>query len=252
MPEIEVVRAGARHRIILDAPRGNAITDAMVGALSDAIHAIPAGTKLITLEAAGHDFSFGSSLEEHAPARMREVLPRFLALVSDWLRIPVVTAAVVSGRCLGGGFELALACDFIFASDDATLGLPEIKVAAFPPIGSILLPLRVGTARATSAMLTGEPRPALAWQEAGLIERVARHVSLEMAVSDWYDSTVARYSSAALARAVRASRLSLVKAFSDLLPAVQSLYLDDLLSTEDSSEGIRAFLEKRTPVWKDR
>ena len=72
------------------------------------------------------------------------MLPRFHALIVELLRVPAVTAAIVSGRCLGGGFEIALACDVILAAADAVLGLPEISVGAFPPVGSILLPLKAG------------------------------------------------------------------------------------------------------------
>ena len=83
-----------------------------------------------------------------------------------------MTAALVRGRCLGGGFEIALACDFIFAEESAVFGLPEIALGVFPPAASALLPPRVGTARATSAIISGKPRPAVEWQQAGLVESV--------------------------------------------------------------------------------
>src|SRR5215831_5589118 len=144
-----------RLRVVLDAPRGNSITDAMVGELRAALKSIAPATKLVTFETAGRDFSFGSNLEEHTPARMPDVLPRFHALIVELLRVPAVTCAVVAGRCLGGGFEIALACDVIIASDDAVMGLPEVAVGAFPPVGSILLPLKVGAARAARAVVSG-------------------------------------------------------------------------------------------------
>ena len=110
MPDVRVVHAPGRLRLILDAPHGNAITDAMVGALRDALATVrlepdPTGitgtpttssvgagfsrpVKLITIESAGADFSFGSSLDEHTPARMPALLPRFHALVRDLLHVP--------------------------------------------------------------------------------------------------------------------------------------------------------------------
>lgn len=247
-----VVHEGARLRIVLDAPKGNALTDAMVGVIRDAIRAVPAGTKLVTLESAGRDFSFGSSLDEHVPARMPDVLPRFHALVSEWLRVPAPTVAIVAGRCLGGGFEMALACDAIFASDDALLGLPEIRVGAFPPVGSLLLPLKAGASRAAVAVLTGEPRPASDWRDAGVVERAVPRESLGAAVDAWFDATLARHSAAALARAALASRLVVRRTFETLLPEVERLYLEDLLKTADAAEGIAAFMEKRPPRWTDR
>src|SRR4051812_345849 len=157
---VRIAEAPGRLRLILDAPHGNAITDAMVATLRDALkHAFEgraarpsASLKLVTVEGAGADFSFGASLDEHTPARLPDVLPRFHALIVELLRVPTVTAAVVHGRCLGGGFELALACDLIFAAADAVMGLPEIAVGAFPPVGSILLPLKAGAARASAAI----------------------------------------------------------------------------------------------------
>jgi cyclohexa-1,5-dienecarbonyl-CoA hydratase len=90
---------------------------------------------------------------EHAPAEIARVLPAMHELVHALLDAPAPTAAVVRGRCLGGGFELALACDFILAADDATFGLPEVALGVFAPAGSILLAERVGAARATRALL---------------------------------------------------------------------------------------------------
>jgi cyclohexa-1,5-dienecarbonyl-CoA hydratase len=247
-----------RVRLILDAPHGNAITDTMVGALRDSLQAIARrqpfegrAVKLVTIEAAGSDFSFGASLEEHTPDRMPEILPRFHSLIVELLRVPAVTAAVLSGRCLGGGFELALACDVIFASNDAVMGLPEIAVGAFPPVGSILLPLKVRAARASAAILTGQPRPAAEWQAFGLVERVAPRDQLAAAVEAWYASAVEPHSAAALQRAALASRLVVLRSVDALLPQAERLYLDDLLATADAAEGIAAFLEKRSPQWKD-
>jgi len=238
--------------IVLGAPHGNAITDRMVEAMRAAIAGMPAATKLLTIETSGVDFSFGSSLDEHRPARIREVLPRFHALISDLLRAPAVTAAVVRGRCLGGGFELALACDLIFASDDAVFGLPEVRVGAFPPVGSILLPWRVGASRAASAILTGREQSASYWRSAGLLEAVAPGRTLDAVVHEWFDAHLAGLSAATLRHATTASRSAVRSAVGSLLPGVEQTYLCDLLSTADAAEGVEAFLEKRPPRWQDR
>ena len=94
------------------------------------------------------------------------------------LAFPAPTAALVEGRCLGGGFELALCCDDIMAAADATFGLPEIKLAAFPPAAAALLPLRVGASRATRAIITGQTQEAEYWHDAGLVSMVAPQRSL--------------------------------------------------------------------------
>ena len=239
--------------MILDAPHGNAITDAMVGGLRDALASLGSGSpvKLLTIETAGPDFSFGASLDEHLPARMPDLLPRFHALIMELLRVPAVTAAVVAGRCLGGGFEVALACDMIVAADEAVMGLPEITVGAFPPVGSILLPLKVGAGRAATAVLSGEARSAREWEQAGLIERLVPRDNLRAAVDQWYASSLERHSAAILGRAAIASRLVVLRAMDALLPQAERLYLNDLLTTADAAEGVAAFIAKRPPHWTD-
>jgi cyclohexa-1,5-dienecarbonyl-CoA hydratase len=251
---IRVHDTPGRRRIVLTAAHGNAITDAMVAAIGEAIVGVDGLTprvKLVTLESEGGDFSFGSSLSEHVPSRMRDVLPRFHRLVRNLLRVPAVTLAAVAGRCLGGGFELALACDVIIAADDAVMGLPEIRVGAFPPVGSVLLPVRIGASRAAPAILGGVPRPVGEWQRVGLVEQVVPCAELRTAVDRWFEWTIERHSAAALGCAARASRLLASAAVESLLPLAERLYLDELLATADASEGVAAFLEKRAPRWKD-
>ena len=248
---LDIKRSPDRVRIVLDAPHGNAITDAMIAALRTALRSIGAPVKLVTLETGGSDFSFGASIDEHTPERIADVLPRFHSLIVELLRVPAVTAAVVPGRCLGGGFEIALACDVIIAADDAMLGLPEISVGAFPPAGSILLPLKAGGGRAAAAILEGVARPAAEWQAAGVVHRIAPRHALAAAVDDWYSSTIRRYSAAVLQRTAVATRLVILRSVDALLPQAERLYLNDLLLTDDAAEGVTAFLEKRPPRWKD-
>jgi cyclohexa-1,5-dienecarbonyl-CoA hydratase len=235
-------------------PKGNVITDDMVSALGQALESVAENPhlKLITIEGAGGDFSFGASVPEHAPGAIERVLPRMHALISQLLDAPAVTAAIVRGRCLGGGFELALACDLIFASDDSVLGLPEIALGVFPPAAAALLPARIGAARATRAIVTGESRPAGDWQSAGLIEFVAPSASLDDDVSCWYDRHLAPRSASSLRHAAAAARASLAAHVRRVLPDLERLYLDDLMQTADAVEGIAAFLEKRPPHWTDR
>src|SRR5688572_28324052 len=103
----------SRAAFTLAHPKGNIITDEMVRALRAALESVAENPhlKLVTIEGAGTDFSFGASVPEHVPEQIGAVLPEMHALVEDLLDVPAVTAAVVRGRCLGGGFELALACD---------------------------------------------------------------------------------------------------------------------------------------------
>ena len=207
--------------------------------------------RLVTIEGAGTDFSFGASVPEHTADQIQTVLPEMHDLIRELVALPAATAAIVRGRCLGGGFELALACDFIFAADDAWFGLPEIALGVFPPAGSVLLPVRAGVARATAAILGGEPRAATYWHAAGVVTSLAPAAEVRAAVDEWYARTLARYSAESLRHAVRVARLPVANALDFSLADVEQLYLADLMVTHDANEGVRAFLEKRAPIWKD-
>ena len=235
-------------------PKGNIVTAEIVDALRAGLESIAENPhlKLITLQGAGNDFSFGASIPEHAPERIGAVLPQMHRLIDDLLAAPAVTAAIVRGRCLGGGSELALACDFIFAADDAVFGLPEIALGVFPPAGAALLPARVGAARATRAVLTGESRSAADWRDAGLVEFVVPARSLDAEVERWFRMHLAPRSAVALRHAAVAARTDLAARVRDSLPELERLYLNDLMRTHDAAEGIAAFMARRLPDWKNR
>lgn len=246
--------AGTRAALRFSHPKGNIITREIVTGLRSACEDLSRAPalKLITLTSDGPDFSFGASVPEHAPGEIETVLPEMHELIRELLVLPAPTAAVVRGRCLGGGFELALACDLIMAADDAVCGLPEIALGVFPPVGSVLLPLKVGYARAARAALSGAPQSAQDWAAAGLITLLAPDAALDEAVTAWFDRNLAPHSAAALRHASAALRLDVHDAVERLLPRVEQLYLQDLMSTEDAVEGVTAFIEKRAPRWKDR
>ena len=252
------LRVCARHegqhvRLTIDRPRGNVITAEVVAALRASLADLPkAGVvKLVTLEGAGDHFSFGASVEEHLPEAIGRVLPELHALVRDLLAVPAPTAAVVRGRCLGGGFELALACDFVFASQDATLGVPEIALGVFPPAATALLPAKIGAARAAEAILVGEAWSAARWSEVGLVTLVAPAAELESAVDRWFETRLAPKSAAALRHAALAVRGAVRATAEPRLAELEQRYLEDLMRTADAVEGIRAFIEKRAPQWRN-
>lgn len=243
-----------RASLVFQHHPGNLLTAEIVGHLHAAVADLEdlPHLRLVTIEGAGSDFSFGASIAEHTPEEIATVLPATLALLAAILDVPAPTAAVVRGRCLGGGFELALACDFIVAADNATFGLPEIELGVFPPAASVLLPVRAGASRSASAILSGHARPAGYWQSLGIVETVAPAAELASVVDEWFGRTFERRSAEALRHAVRAARVPVLEAVTNGLPKVEQLYLQDLMRSLDAIEGTRAFLEKRQPEWKDK
>jgi cyclohexa-1,5-dienecarbonyl-CoA hydratase len=251
-----MVRTETRHdgghlRLIIDQPKANILSIAMMRELRNAlapVHDAPR-IQLVTIEGAGDHFSYGASVEEHRADSIRTALGELHGLVRDLLACPAPTAAVVRGRCLGGGFELALGCDLIFASTTAVLGAPEISLGVFPPAASALLPPRIGASRAAGALLTGRTTRVEDWVAAGLIELVAPPQELQAVVDHWFQTNLAARSAAALRCAARACRLALTLQVEATLPQLEQLYLETLMRTRDAGEGIEAFLEKREPHW---
>jgi len=243
---------GRLERIVLDRPKANVLDLEMGSAIRGHLAAIRgrAELSLVVFEGAGKHFSFGASIEEHLPDRIRPVLEGFHALFRDIEALGVPTAAVVRGQCLGGGFELATWCGMVFASPDAKLGVPESKLAVFPPVAAIALPFRIGGAKTTRLVLSGESLDAATAHAWGVVDEIADDPGAEMEA--WFHAQLVPKSAVAIRHAWRAVRAPMVRALEVDLPFVERLYLDELMSHADPTEGIRAFLDKREPEWKHR
>jgi cyclohexa-1,5-dienecarbonyl-CoA hydratase len=246
-------RGGSWRRIVMNAPKGNLLSLDMVSALRRAVSDVnrERSLKWLTIEGSDGEFSFGARIQEHLPEEMRAVLPETHALIRQLLAFPAPTAALVDGRCLGGGFELALACDDVIATEAAVFGLPEIRLAAFPPAAAALLPLKVGASRASRAIVTGQLLDAMYWHESGLVSLVATQSTLLDAAGSWFDAHLAPSSAVALSHAALAARATLSAQALPALDLAESRYLREVLTTADAEEGVRAWMEKRAPRWKD-
>jgi cyclohexa-1,5-dienecarbonyl-CoA hydratase len=249
---VEPQRDGALLRIVLDAPPGNILDLDMIDALRAAVSpaAREPGLKALVFDSAGDHFSYGASIPEHRPGEIERVLPRFHDLCRDLLDLARPTVAVVRGKCLGGGLELAVVCNWIFASPDAQLGLPEIRLGVFAPLGSLLLAHRCGHPRAQVLCLTGQLVEAEDALESGLVDFVCEDP--RQAADAWIEQNLLPLSAAALHHATRAVRIPMRDALLQGLEEVERLYLRELMRSEDAREGIAAFIEKRPPVWKNR
>ena len=248
---LELTHGGQVARITLSAPKANILDKAMMIALGEALEELTArgNLKAIVLSGAGPHFSFGASIEEHLPDRIGDTLAHLRKLLLKMAVAPAPLIAAVRGQCLGGGFELALACDLIVAEESARLALPEIKLGVFPPAGAALLPVRAGSGRAAEMVLTGAHWTAAQAAAAGLINRVFPNGELEPQLDAWLESDFLSRSAPALRFAAQAARRPLVRALEVDLPALEHLYLNQLMDQPDAVEGVLAFLEKRQPRW---
>jgi enoyl-CoA hydratase len=197
-------------------------------------------------------FAAGADIKE-----MAEATPVSLTVANSFarwerirrVRVPIIAA--VRGFALGGGCELAMACDMIVAADDAVFGQPEIRIGVIPGAGGTQrLTRALGKAKAMEVILTGRNLPALEAAEHGLITRlVTREQTLPEALR------LAAEIAALPPLAVRAAKESVNRAFELSLEAGleferRNFFL--LFSSEDQKEGMRAFVEKRAPDWKGR
>jgi cyclohexa-1,5-dienecarbonyl-CoA hydratase len=172
------------------------------------------------------------------------------AMLLAMLEFPVPILVAVRGQCLGGGLEVALAGSQIFAAPDARLGQPELTLGVFAPAASVLLPLRIGQARAEDLLLSGRGIGALHAATWGLVNEVADDPAA--AALAYFEKNLWGKSAASLALAVRAAREPFAELARARLDDVEALYLEKLMATRDANEGLNAFIEKRQPKWEHR
>lgn len=251
--KIEEKHEGQLAWVTLGPPPANILTAKMMGEISEFLEREREARhrKLIVFSGEGKHFSFGASVEEHRTELVGDMLPKLHRFIGDVLECDVPTLAAVSGLCLGGAFELALACSFIFADETARLGVPEIQLAVFPPVACVLLPFQAGGHVANRVILTGEQFPASKLEEWGVIERVVAPGALSDTVDAFFEEQLAPKSASSLRIAHRAARTTLARHYKGFIDDVEKLYLEKLVFTADANEGIEAFLEKRKPQWQD-
>jgi cyclohexa-1,5-dienecarbonyl-CoA hydratase len=240
-------------RIVLARPPLNILTIEMMEEVAAALgSAGSAGPlKAVLLAAEGKAFSAGVDVEDHRGDRVKPMLESFHRIFRLIHDLDCPTVAAVQGAALGGGAELATFCDLVIASEAATLGQPEIKVGVLAPIAALHYPRRVGAHRALQLLLSGRVVGAAEAREIGLVDRVVPADTLAETV----EAELARFTaqSAAILRLTkRAVREGLGLPFHQSLGQLEDLYHYELMATEDASEGLRAFTEKRPPLWTDR
>lgn len=239
-------------RLVLARPPLNILTRSMLAELREALRDLGAvrDLRVVVLEAEGKHFSAGADVEEHLPPEHEALIPEFVDTVRALHGFPLPTVAAVRGRCLGGGFELVQAADLVVAGAGASFGQPEIVLGVMAPAACALLPERAPAA-ARELLFTGDAVDAEAALRMGLVTRVVDDGEVERAAHEMA-GRVARHSGAALRTVKSALLAGRGRGVAEALDSAARIYLEELMATEDAVAGLRAFVEKRTPVWRHR
>ena len=238
--------------ITLDRAPLNIMDIPMMQALGKALYDIAGQCDFIVFQGAGpKGFSAGAEVRDHTPERVREMLTAFHGVFRQLWRADIVTIAQVHGYCLGGGCELASFCDFVIAGESAMFGQPEIRLGCYPPVALVLYPALVGPRAALHLLLTGRSFSAREAYEMGLVTRVVADEDVRGEV-DTLLSELRSLSPLVLRMVRRALWREIGLDFERHLAEAEEMYHDELMKTEDAVEGIRAFIEKRSPAWRGR
>jgi enoyl-CoA hydratase/carnithine racemase len=199
-------------------------------------------------------FSAGGSLDQFAAdvplVHKHFGTEHFPRLFQTILQLGKPTICAANGHVLAGALGLALACDLIVAREDARFGTPEINVGVFPFMIMALIYRNVGRKKTNELLLLGEQIPATEAERIGIVNRVVPAAEFDAAVQDWAERLAAK--SPLLMRLGKdAMYRQQDMAFADALEYLQA-QLSLAFSTEDIQEGVKAFFEKRDPVWTGR
>ena len=259
MSELLIDRAGRVLTLTLNRPQvGNAMTPDLMNAVGDAIvDARGDDIAAIVLTGAG-DRHFCTGIDIKAFAQAEQAGAGWLeALYSGARRslfeivaesdVPVIAA--VNGAAISGGFELMLACDFAVAADHATFGCPEAKRGVGAQFAAVVLPRRIAPALALDMLLTGTSIDAAEAYRRGLLVEVCADAATARDVAGDRARRIAANAPLTVRRIRRTARRSRE------MPLVAALRLDEHPNpylSEDRIEGLRAFTERREPVWKGK
>ena len=259
MSHVVHLELGAVARLTLDNPPLNLVTrellEALDGALATLEAADPGAVRAVVVTGTGERaFSAGSHVgdfenQRGATGRARHELESGVA--ARLAGLPMPTIAAIEGNALGGGLELALCCDIRVASDQAKLGLPEVRLAVTPGAGGTQrLGRVVGEARARELILTGRVLDAAEAERIGLVNRIVP-AGEAVASAEAIGAEIAARGPLAVREAKRLVALSSdVELAAGLAAELDAS--DRVFASEDMLEGARSFLEKREPEYRGR
>ena len=198
----------------------------------------------------GKCFSAGVDVGEHMGDLATKMIESFHGMFRLMDQLGAVTVASVYGSCLGGGCELAVFCDLVIADDTAKFGQPEIQVGVLPPIAAQIMPRIIGRKAAMDLILSGRIVSAQESMGMGLINKVVAKGDLSRETDEFIKPYLS-LSAEVISITKKTIKAGLRDDFEPSLKVIEEIYLNELMRTTDAQEGLKAFLEKRTPEWKN-
>ena len=208
--------------------------------------------KVLVISGSGEKaFSAGVDVTDHTEEKVEKMLQVFHDIFRNLSKLDQVTVAAAKGLTLGGGCEIALFCDLILAADNLKIGQPEIKLSVLPPIALLIMPRLIGLKKASELLLTGKIIEASEAERIGLINKVVPIASFNSELESFI-RPITELSLVGLKYSKKGINLGLETSFLEGLERIEKIYREELMASEDAHEGLKAFLEKRKPLWKNR
>jgi len=241
-------------KLIINRPPVNVMDQATIGELCDALEKLAKDeeTKVLLIRGAGEKaFCAGVEVGDHVGDKMPVMMKEFGRLFKLLRGLGKPSIAVVNGIALGGGCELILGCDLAVACDKAKMGQPEIILGGLAPVAAPLLPRILGEKKAFEMLLLGGNMTAVDAERFGLVNKVVPIEQLDAAAEAMAGQFLKI--SALSVKLVRDAfyKCAEIPDFNKSLDKAVELGIGSW-STEDGQEGLKAYLEKRTPVWKNK
>jgi len=252
MKHINVRIEGGLGTITLNRPPVNVLNIEMMNEINQTLKdwTEKRDLKVVLFNANGKCFSAGVDVAEHIGDLVPKMIESFHGMFRLMDSLGAVTVSSVYGSCLGGGCELAIFCDLVIADDTAKFGQPEIQVGVLPPIAAQIMPRLIGRKAAMDLILSGRIASAKESMDMGLINKVVAKGELEQETDKFIKPYLSL--SAEIIRVTKKTiKAGLMDDFEPSLKVIEDIYLNELMRTVDAQEGLKAFLDKRTPEWKN-
>lgn len=240
-------------RITFNRPPLNILNIEMMKEINNALKEFQKrNLKVLIFDANGKAFSAGVDVSDHTKDKVNEMIAVFHDIFTNLNKINAPTIALVNGAALGGGCEVATFCDIVIASEKSKFGQPEIKVGVLPPVAAAIFPKLIWSKKALELIITGETISANEAKDLGLVNHILPVENFEVEAEKFVNEKLASNSAVVLQLTKRAFLEGTNANYAESIKKIEDIYLNKLMKTNDANEGLKAFLEKRQPNWKNK